>query len=781
MIFPILFAATLQLQAATPPVHHGIHGGTDIRLPAASADSGVVIDGRLGEAVWQRAEMLTGFSLYQPVDGRPAPDSTEILVWYSPTAIYFGIRAYEPHGPVRATLADRDRVGSDDNVEIHIDTYSERRRAYVFIVNPLGIQADGTKTEGGGFIPGSNVSPGQNDLSPDFIWQSKGHVTDWGYEVEVRIPFNSLRYASETDHRWGLQFNRRVQHSGYDETWTPVKKANASFISQEGWISGLKDLQHGPSITLNPELTNTIQGSPPAAAAIAAGKTWDYKASPRIGGNIRFGIGSNFVLNGTVKPDFSQVEADAAQVAADPRFALFYAERRPFFVEGSEQFNVPNTLVYTRRIVSPDGALKLTGKVGRTNVALLSALDAPVVSATSTKDRPLVDILRLTRDFGAQNTLGMLYSDRVRDDRSNRVAGGDVRYVFGKLYYAQLQLAGSATQQSGTTRKGELWEAVVDRTGRNYGFHYNVVSIAPNFQADNGFVSRTGYVQSSASNRYTIFGKQGGVFERYNVFLTLSALWRYYDFRDAKSSLENRASVNNSFTFKRGWSLSITPAIGNFAFDPNAYAGLRTGSSAGALSPFLPSDRTSTFTTAASVSTPQFRRFAASGGFTLGNDVYFLETSRARRAAYNASLDMRPNERIRLNATYVSTKLTRRAYGDIAQSSRIPRVKLEYQVSRPLFVRFVAQYEATEQSALRDPRTGNVLWQGTTPNLVPSTKSNTLRADALISYRPKPGIVLFGGYGNTMAESDPLAFDRLRRVSDGIFAKASYVFGQLPR
>ena len=780
MISPLLLAVTLQLQAVVPKIHHGREGNTEVRLGVAGSEAGISIDGRLDEPAWRNAELLTGFSLYQPVDGRPAPDSTEVLVWYSPTAIYFGIRAFEPHGPVRATLADRDRVGNDDNIEIHIDTFSEKRRAFVFIVNPLGIQADGTKTEGGGFIPGSNIFPGQNDLSADFIWQSKGHVTEWGYEVEVRIPFNSLRYASQAEHRWGLQFNRRVQHSGYDETWTPVKKASASFIAQEGWISGLRDLQHGPSITLNPELTNTIQGAPASSADIAKGKTWNYEATPRLGGNVRFGIGSNFVLNGTVKPDFSQVEADAAQVAADPRFALFYAERRPFFVEGAEQFNVPNTLVYTRRIVSPDGALKLTGKIGPTNVALLSALDAS--PSSTTKDKPLVDILRLTRDFGGQSTVGLFYSERVRSGSSNRVAGGDVRYVFGKLYYAQLQLTGSSTGQAGTTRTGALWEGVVDRTGRKYGFHYNVLGIAPNFQTDNGFVSRTGYVQPSLSNRFTAFGKQGGWFERYNGFVTVSSLWRYADVRRGTSPLENRASVNSSFTLKHGWSISFTPAIGNFAFDPAAYSNLRSGSSAATLMAFEPADRTTTFTTAASASTPQFRRFAASAGFTFGHDVYFLETSKARRVAYNVSLDVRPNERLRINATFVSTKLTRRAYDDIAQSSRIPRMKLEYQVARPLFVRLVAQYEATEQSALRDPRTGEVLWQNsaTATRLQPS-KSNTLRADGLISYRPKPGIVLFAGYGNTMAEPDPLAFDRLKRVSDGFFAKASYVFGQLPR
>lgn len=781
MLSSLILAAALQLQAATPPVYHGREGRTDVRLGAAAPDSSAHIDGTLDEVVWQRAAILTGFSLYQPVDGREAPDSTEVRVWYSENALYFGIRAFEPHGPVRATLADRDRVSIDDNIEIHIDTFSERRRAFVFIVNPFGIQADGTKNEGGGFIPGSNVSPGQNDLSADYIWQSKGKTHDWGYEVEVRIPFNSLRYAAKTEHRWGLQFNRRVQHSGYDQTWTAVRRASASFIAQEGWLGGLREIQHGPSITVNPEVTNTVLGAPNRTGA--GSKEWRYDSKPRVGGNLRFGIGSNYVVNGTVRPDFSQVEADATQVAADPRFALFYAERRPFFVEGAEQFNVPNTLVYTRRIVNPDGALKFTGKFGRNNLALLSALDAPATPLS--KDRQQVDILRMTRDFGQQSTVGFLYSERIRDDRENRSMGLDTRYVFGGLYYLQLQAAGSSTRMNSTTRTSPMFDAVVDRTGRQWGFHYGLLAIGPHFQTDNGFVARNGFVQLSANNRISKFGRQGGFFERYNVFLQTSALWRDQDVLDGEAPIENRASLNNTFTFKRGWSLGVTPALGNFAFDPEAYTHLFAGASSSTTVPFVPASRTSTFTVAGSVSTPQFRRFAASAGFTVGNDVFFLETSKAARTAFNASFDLRPNERFRLNATYVSTRLRRRENRDVAQYNRIPRLKMEYQIARPLFVRLVAQYDANFQAPLRDPRDGQILWvrSGSTPGLTrPSAQaSNSLRADWLISYRPRPGIVLFGGYGNTLAEPDPLAFERLRRVSDGFFAKASYVFGQQPR
>ncbi len=162
--------------------------------------------------------MLTGFSQFSPADGVPAADSTEVLVWYSPSAIHFGIRAYEAHGAVHATLADRDRIGADDHVQILLSTFNDGRQATVFAVNPLGVQSDGAlvetgSTSGNGFN-NAVVRREVADLSPDYIYQSKGRVTEYGYEVEVRIPFKSLRYQSAAEQSWGINVTRQVQHSG---------------------------------------------------------------------------------------------------------------------------------------------------------------------------------------------------------------------------------------------------------------------------------------------------------------------------------------------------------------------------------------------------------------------------------------------------------------------------------------------------------------------------------------------------------------------------------------
>jgi hypothetical protein len=768
MPLPVLPALLFQL-AAAQPTYNAREGQTEVR--AVRADATVAVDGRLDEPVWREAALLTGFSLYQPVDQRPAPDSTELLVWYSPTALHVGVRAFEPHGAVRATLADRDRVSADDNVEIHLDTFDERRRALVFIVNPLGVQADGTKSEGGGFIPGSNVMPGQNDLSADFLWQSKGRVTEWGYEVELRIPFSSLRYPLGALQRWGIQAVRRVQHSGYEETWTAARRGAASFVGQYGRLVGLAGMRHGQVVDLNPELTNTATGR------VGAGDAWGYGNDAQLGGNVRWAVGSDFVLNGTVRPDFSQVEADATQIAADQRFALFYPERRPFFVEGSDQFNVPNTLVYTRRIVRPEGAAKLTGKVGRTDVAVLSAVDA----RTTTPDgaRPLVNVVRLRRDFAEQSTVGVLYSGRTSGGtaRDNHVAGADVRHVFGRLYYAQLQAVQSVTSEGGGTRSAPMWEAVVDRTGRSWGFHYNLLGIGPNFESANGFVPRVGFVQPNVANRFTLYGRPGALLERYQVFATTTAIWRYDDFFAGRGRLEERASASNTLTFRRGWSVTVNPVVARYGFDPATYAAVRAPDAPA--QPFQPAGRVGVVTSGVSVATPQFRRFYASAGSTVGNDVDFAETSRVRRRDYTASLDLRPSERLRVSATYVSTRFTRRRDGERILETRIPRLRAEYQLARPVFVRAVAQYEATRRAALRDPRTGAVLLvQGAGGAFAPSAAraSNALRADWLFSYRPRPGTVFFAGYGTTLSEPGALAFEGLRRTGDAFFVKASYVF-----
>jgi hypothetical protein len=195
-------------------------------------ETSIRIDGRLDESAWSQATRLTGFWQYQPVDGRPAEEETEVLVWYAPDAIYFGLIAHDRNpAAIRATVADRDNIDNDDYIVLDLDTFHDRRRAFFFAVNPLGAQSDGVRSEGAGQV--SSLIPGSTDKNPDFTWESKGRITAQGYQVGVRIPFKILRYPGSGPQAWGFNATRVVQRTGYTDTWTDVRRADASFLGQE--------------------------------------------------------------------------------------------------------------------------------------------------------------------------------------------------------------------------------------------------------------------------------------------------------------------------------------------------------------------------------------------------------------------------------------------------------------------------------------------------------------------------------------------------------------------
>src|ERR671912_512646 len=446
----------------------GRSGALDVEPPRI--DQSIEIDGNLDEAVWAQAAVLSGFSRYAPVDGAAADNPTDILVWYSPTAMHFGVRAMAPAGSIRATLADRDHIQSDDHVIIFLSTYNDGRQALVFGVNPLGVQldgalAEGTRGTGGGF---SGLTSGREspDLSPDYVFQSKGRVTEDGYEVEVRIPFKSVRYQSQSQQDWGIHVTRVVPQQGIEDSWAPAKRNEASFLSQSGRLKNLTDLRRGLVLDLNPIATTKLDGEP----AIGG---WNYDASrPEFGVNLRWGITPNLTMNGTINPDFSQVESDAGQFSFDPRQALFFPEKRPFFLDGIEQFATPNNLIYTRRVAAPLAAAKITGKVtSRTNLAFLSAVDDSSLSASGS-DHPVFNVLRVQRDVGARSRAALVYTDRIDGSRSNRVIGSDARFVWKDIYSLTLQGAVSRTAATDAASTAPLWQGNFLRAGRRFAMRY---------------------------------------------------------------------------------------------------------------------------------------------------------------------------------------------------------------------------------------------------------------------------------------------------------------------
>ncbi|HET7620282.1 MAG TPA: DUF5916 domain-containing protein [Gemmatimonadaceae bacterium] len=765
----LLAAALVSAPADTQLVYDGRARQLDVAIPRV--DTSVVIDGQLDEAVWKRAARLTGFSQYRPSDGRPAEEATEVLVWYASDAIYFGIRASEPHGAVRATLADRDNIDADDKVQILLDTYDDHRRALLFSVNPLGVQEDGVWSDGFSGGAGGASSGGRFDssvdLNPDYVYQSRGRVLDDGYEVEVRIPFKSLRYQSANPQNWGLQIVRTVQHSGYEDTWTPAVRANASFLIQSGTLVGMRDMHRGLVMDFTPEFTTRLDGAPTASG-------YDYKADADIGGTLRWGLTPNLTAVGTAHPDFSQVEADVGQVTANERFALFYPEKRPFFLEALEQYDTPNRLIYTRRITQPVAGAKLTGKIGATSIAYLGAVDAKDDASGS---NPVYNLVRLRRDLGPSSTLGLAYTDRIVSSDYNRVLGSDARIVWGKVWFSQLQIVGSRTRSGGIANDGALWDVTLaDRTGRAYGNHFEFTGISPDFVAASGFVNRTDVVTGRMMNRFSWYGAPGALLEQLTTFVSVNPLWRYDDFLNGRGTIETEISNSWNATLRGGWQLQLSAKNQQQVFEQSDYVGYGVPGVTDTVAFVVPHGLYNLWSGSAEVTTPS-RPLTANVSVNYGAAPIFAEASEGRQLSVETEINWRPTTALRVNALWTHRTLARARDGSRFATADIPRLKLEYQLSRSIFVRYVGQYFAQEQEAPLDPRTGGPLLVD--PVLASGAAASVIHEftnDVLFSYKPTPGTLLLLGYGAALAEPRAFRFSDLRRESDGVFLKISYLF-----
>jgi hypothetical protein len=489
-----------------------------------------------------------------------------------------------------------------------------------------------------------------------------------------------------------------------------------------------------------------------------------------------------------VKPDFSQVESDAGLVTVNERFALFFAEKRPFFLEGIELFNTPNQLVYTRQIATPVAGAKVTGKLGPISVAYLSALDdtpCPAIIGDARElepncDKALFNIARFRRDFGGNSTVALTMTDRRAGDTTNTVIASDLRYVFGRMYYFETQVGGSYTKDPlrfGTSdaKTSPVWKAELDRTGRTWGFNYNFSGLGEDFISRSGFVPRTGIINLRAFNRLSYYGKPGARLENVTMFFGPTRIWQYDNF-SLSDAYEGQESINNMFRFRGGWNGSLNASRNFFTFDPRAYSGLYIVGPDG-LQPYLPPDDqvTGLKNVSLTVTTPTFRKFNATTTVARNEVAIFAEGSTGRELRATAGLTLRPTKSVRSEATMTLSQIDRDVDGSEYARTMIPRLKVEYQPTRALFFRVVSQYQVQRTSGLRTPTGDQIFLQNGSP--VTGGDLGTLQTDWLVSYEPTPGTVAFFGYGDTRDTFDAVdsaSFSDLRRRSDGFFVKVAY-------
>ena len=756
-------------------------------------DADVRIDGRIEESVWETTPVLTGFTQYDPSEGVAATQPTNVSVFVTDDAIYFAIMAFDSDpGGIRATMAERDQMTrSNDYVRVVLDTFDDQRRAYSFSVNPYGVQQDGIWLEGGsggrggrggggfgggggGFGGGGGGRPPIDD-NPDFIWESGGRLTESGYEVEIRIPFKSVRFADRPVQSWGIQVTRRIQRNGYQQSWAPSFANQPNKLLEAGKLLDLTDLDPGLFMEINPVVTGSRNGALDADQFVHDDPEADF------GVNVTYGITSNITLDGTFNPDFSQVEADAGQIAINERFALFFQEKRPFFLEGTEIFGLPKQLVFTRTIVDPVAGTKLTGKVGGATLGYLGAVDQ-----VGDSDDLFVNLIRLRQDLGAASTIGAIYTDRTRGgDDFNRVAGLDGRFVLARRYTLQLQGAASWDRSaSAATSNGGLFYAQLARAGRGLTFSGLFEDLSSGFRPESGFIRRLAEAHAQTQASYNWYGQRGGFLERWGPSLNLQGYWDHDELWDGNRWNEATAQLSVNFALKNNMNVWLTTSLSEFSSPVQDYEGLVTRPG-GVAEPFVPSEssfgglRTFTFFTF-------FSGWEAVRGRISINfkeePIFYRPTGAPVEVADSwggdVNLTLLPTRFLSVELGVRHSVLARQSDGSLYSKATIPRVKAQYQFNRALFVRGIAEYARAESNGLLHPVTALPIEfcdiDGC--SVLAATAANDVLLEGLLSYEPSPGTVFFFGYTRTMEDSEAFAFERVQPTADGLFAKLSYRF-----
>ena len=423
-----------------------------VKVPIIIDEGAIVIDGKLDEAAWKTAALFKDFIQIGPGDNIAPSKKTEAMMMYDSKHLYIAFKCWDEPDKIRATVAKRDSVFGEDNVRVWLDTYNDQRRAYLLGWNPLGIQADGIFTEGRGA-----------DFSVDIVMESKGMIHDWGWTVEVKIPFKSLRYQAGKGKMWGFNAARNIDRLNDEfDSWMPDDRNVSGWLIKHGKITGLNEIKSERTLELNPSVTISETGSRVPALEVDAGRFVNQPIKQQYGLNLKYTITPNITLDATINPDFAEIEADAPVVTANQRFPIFFNEKRPFFLEGADTFQSPIRVFHSRTIVDPDFAAKLTGKVGKNSFGFLVASDnAPgnynSDSRIDPEVRPFIDefvdknalfaVARVKRDIGKENSVGLFGTARIFPENRNFVGGVDGRFKLSPKSIFQVQVVGSHSRK----------------------------------------------------------------------------------------------------------------------------------------------------------------------------------------------------------------------------------------------------------------------------------------------------------------------------------------------
>jgi hypothetical protein len=674
-------------------------------LEIIRANDRIQIDGDLSDAAWTNASRASNFVERSPGDMTEPEVETEAFITYDDNNLYVAFKCYDDPSTIRATMCQRDQFYGDDAVCLLLDTYGDAAWAYEFYVNPYGVQKDYLWSRVHG-----------EDRGFDLVWESAARITDFGYQVEIAIPFESMRFPNTESQTWKMDFWRnRPRESNTQYSWAAYDRDEQCWPCQWGTVNGIKNVRPGKGFEILPTIvghqTSQLSDFNNPQSPLNDGK---FKQELSIGG--KYSISSSMIAEGAYNPDFSQIESDAAQIDVNTTIALFYPERRPFFQEGSDIFRTIFNSFYTRTVNDPQFAVKLTGRTNRLNIGFLSALDENTPYIIPLDDRSImvnsgksyVNVLRVSRAFGHDHHLGIILTDRrFEDDFSGNGGSGIIAAVDGDIRLSQnYSLVGqyltSYTKEpvdtiltagledvrfdndrysaafDGESFSGDAFIAQLRRRARNWNFTVDYNQVAPSYRTETGYDPWIDYRNFSVFTRYN-FWIEDGILERITPWIYSDGRW-YFDnvkrWDNYNFGLEGRLRLVQTY-------YQILFGTGSELWNGIEYDNLHTYE----------------FDLAS--------RLSDKLGYYIGYDrskvvARWLNTKGNETEVY-AEIDLKPIDRLTIEPNLSYSRSIDVNTGEELYSGYITRTRIQFQANRELSLRFVIQYNDFSEKWEFDP------------------------------------------------------------------------------
>ncbi len=712
-------------------------------IPSAASSSAPNIDGVLDDAIWQSALTIELDIETRPLENTPARVKTTAYLIENGHSLLVAFDARDPEPEnIRAYLSDRDRAFQDDFVGITVDTFNDERRGFEFFVNALGVQMDLTIDD---------ISNNE-DETWDAIWQSAGKITETGYIVEMAIPFSQLRFPrADGEQTWGLDALRfRPRDSRVRLSNNPTDRSRNCYLCQLSKIRGFANAKPGRNLEITPTLTasRTDSRDDVATDPLVTGDT-DFEP----GLSVRWGITPDLTANLALNPDFSQVEADVAQLDVNNQFALFFPEKRPFFLEGADYFSTPLRAVFTRTVADPSVGAKLTGKSGAhtfgafiaeddiTNLLLPGSLQS---DSESLDEGNQAIVGRYSLSFGDASNVGALFTSRRGSGYSNQVAGFDSRWRINDQHNIRAQFLHSQTEYPDTFARdndqtvgrfdGDALAFYYDYESRNWFALFRYEDVSPEFRADSGFMSRVDYDK---------------------VVVGMGRIWHGED-----DNWWQRIRINGD------WDITHDSQGRVLERELEAYASVQ-----GPLQSFLEigglkrqqlwDDQLFSEQMISAFAEFQPRRGLQLAAFVrIGDRIDFDNSQLADLVRVAPRVNWNLNQHLRLNLRHTSLQLDSKAGPEIFDA-QLSDLRLTWQFTLRSFLRMTVQRQ--------DVRRNQAEYTDTV-----DARDLGVSAQLLYSYKINPQTVLFVGYSDNFVDDDELP--ELTRSDRTLFLKVGYAF-----